>query len=845
MPAPKQRNLFAAEPLEPELKPWDRAAAADLWIARVVVNRPLDTPFDYLVSDALRERLKPGMRVRVPFGHGQQRLIGYCVEAGPFSDLIGPERFKNGQPPKLKPIEAVLDREPLLSPRMLELTRWIAERYLCGWGQVLDSVVPAGVKNMAGTREILFLVPAVGVAETLGERKLGVKQKAAMEVLCAAGRPLRIDELAESADCGVGVISTLRDKKLVDAIVQRTDAFDIDFAPMTRQSDLELNAEQHAALHAIFAELRAARHRTILLRGVTGSGKTEVYIQAIREVVSYGRQAIVLVPEISLTPQTIRRFRSRFESVAVLHSHLSDSERHWHWQRIASGEVQVIVGARSAVFAPTPHLGLIVIDEEHETSFKQEETPRYHARDVARERARLEGIPLLLGTATPTLESWWRATNQRATSKPPLPLGEGSRRPGEGRAAFDSHSELNLETAEPIEPQSRSGTTSNDVRVPHPNPLPEGEGTAATLPDLLLTLANRVAKLPLPPVTIVDTRNDPYITRGEAIGRALSSQIRLALDDGGQVILFLNLRGFSPVVWCKACGESVRCPHCDITLTFHKDKNRVLCHSCEYESPPLTKCPNCDHPGVYYIGIGTQRLEQEVKSKFGKATCIRMDSDTMRKHGSHDEALERFRLGEAKILLGTQMIAKGLDFPNVTLVGVINADTLLHSPDMRASERTFQLIAQVAGRTGRSDRGGRAFVQSACPTEPAIALAAKHDYLAFAAHELKHRREGDAPPFRSLTRIILRGAVEDRVKTEALAMATVLRATAEQLALPVRILGPAPCPITRLRDFWRFHLQLSAESLGAIHELWRAAAPRIVRASDVEFQIDVEPINMR
>ncbi len=795
MPASKQRNLFAAEPLELELKPWDRAANADLWVARVVVNRPLDTPFDYLVADALREHLKPGMRVRVPFGHGQQRLIGYCVEAGPFSDLIGPERFKNGQPPKLKAIEAVLDREPLLSPRMLELTRWIAERYLCGWGQVLDSVVPAGVKKLAGTREILFLVPAAGVCESLGERKLGAKQKVAMEVLCAANRPLRIDELAESADCGVGVISALRDKKLVDAIVQRTDAFDIDFAPMTRQPDLQLNAEQHAALDAILAEIRAARHRTILLRGVTGSGKTEVYIQAIREVVSYGRQAIVLVPEISLTPQTIRRFRSRFESVAVLHSHLSDSERHWHWQRIASGEVQVIVGARSAVFAPASHLGLIVIDEEHETSFKQEETPRYHARDVARERARLEGIPLLLGTATPTLESWWRATGD-----------------SEGR---------------------RQKTESSEPGLP-PSPR-----------DLLLTLANRVAKLPLPPVTIVDTRNDPYITRGEAIGRALSSQIQLALGDSGQVILFLNLRGFSPVVWCKACGESVRCPHCDITLTFHKDKNRVLCHSCEYESAPLTKCPSCTHSGVYYIGIGTQRLEQEVKSKFGKATCIRMDSDTMRKHGSHDEALERFRLGEAMILLGTQMIAKGLDFPNVTLVGVINADTLLHSPDMRASERTFQLIAQVAGRTGRSDRGGRVFVQSACPTEPSIALAAKHDYLGFAAHELKHRREADAPPFRSLTRIILRGAVEDRVKAESLAMATLLRTTAERLALPVRILGPAPCQITRLRDFWRFHLQLSAESLGAIHELWRTAAPQIVRVSDVEFQIDVEPINMR
>ena len=809
MPAPKQRNLFAAEPLEPELKPWDRAAAADLWVARVVVNRPLETPFDYLVSDALRERLKPGMRVRVPFGGGQQRLVGYCVEAGPFSELIGPGRFRNGQPPKLKPIEAVLDREPLLSPRMLELTRWIADRYLCGWGQVLDSVVPAGVKKMSGTREILFLAPAADVCETLSERKLGAKQKTVLEVLCAAKQPMRIDELADAADCGIGVISSLREKNLVEAIRQRTESFDIDFAPSARQPDLPLNDEQRTALDAILAEIRAARHRTILLRGVTGSGKTEVYIQAIREVVSYGRQAIVLVPEISLTPQTIRRFRSRFDSIAVLHSHLSDSERHWHWQRIASGQVQVIVGARSAVFAPTPHLGLIVIDEEHETSFKQDETPRYHAREVARERARLEGIPLLLGTATPTLESWWRASDEFR-----VPSSES------GHPGIASNSSL-----------PSLGTRNSELGTP-PH-------------DLLLNLVNRVAKLPLPPVTIVDTRNDPHVSRGEAIGRALGSQMQLVLRDGGQIILFLNLRGFSPVVWCKACGESVRCPHCDITLTFHKDKNRVLCHSCEYESPPLTKCPSCAHPGVYYLGIGTQRLEQEVKAKFGKVVCIRMDSDTMKKPGSHDEALERFRLGEAKILLGTQMIAKGLDFPNVTLVGVINADTLLHSPDLRASERTFQLIAQVAGRTGRSERGGRVFVQSACPTEPAIALAAKHDFLGFAAHELKHRREANAPPFHSLTRVIFRGANEDRVKTESTAMATLLRKTAEQLALPVRVLGPAPCQITRLRDLWRFHLQLSAESLDSIRNLWRAAAPQIVRVSDVEFQIDVEPINMR
>jgi primosomal protein N' (replication factor Y) len=802
MTASKQRRLFAAEPLVLEPKPWDVAAALDLWVARVVVNRPLETPFDYLVPDPLRELLRPGMRVRVPFGQGQQRLIGHCVAVGPLRELIGPERFHNGRPPKLKSIEEVLDREPLLSPRMLELTRWIADRYLCGWGQVLECVVPGGVKKLAGTREILYLAPAAGIRESLAKRKLPAKQRVVLEVLCAADRPLRIDELTKSADCSVAVIGALRTKQLVETIRQRTDTFDGDETIVPRQPDLTLNAQQSSVLDSILTELRAARHRTILLRGVTGSGKTEVYIQAIREVVRMGRQAIVLVPEISLTPQTIRRFRSRFDRVAVLHSQLSDSERHWHWQQIASGQIQVVVGARSAVFAPTPNLGLIVIDEEHETSFKQEETPRYHAREVARERARLEGIPLLLGTATPTLESWWRATGETENRK-----------------------------------QKVEGQLEN---LP-----PTADGSLPAASDLLLTLSDRVAQLPLPPVTIVDTRNDPFIGRGEALGRALGTQIRQTLQDGGQVILFLNLRGFAPIVWCKACGESVRCPHCDITLTFHKDRNRVLCHSCDYEAPPLTKCPRCAHPGVYYFGIGTQRLEQEVQSKFGKSSCIRMDSDTMKKAGSHDDALERFRLGKAKILLGTQMIAKGLDFPNVTLVGVVNADTLLHTPDLRSAERTFQLIAQVAGRTGRSKRGGRVLVQSACPTEPSIALAAKHDFLAFAAHELKLRREANAPPFCSLARVILRGAVEDRVKAEATAMGTLLRKTAEQLNLPVRLLGPAPCPITKVRDYWRYHLQLSAESFDSIRTVWRTAIPNIPRVAEVEFQIDVDPINMR
>ena len=368
----------------------------------------------------------------------------------------------------------------------------------------------------------------------------------------------------------------------------------------------------------------------------------------------------MLVPEISLTPQTIRRFRSRFESVAVLHSHLSDAERHWHWQRIASGEVQVVVGARSAVFAPTPHLGLIVIDEEHETTFKQQSTPRYHATEVARERCRQEGVPLILGSATPTLESLYRTSNVHqppATSQPPR---------------------------------------QQPSAISHQPPAN----------DVLLSLPRRVNDLPMPPVVIVDVRNDPQIGKGHAVGRALQHGIDRALKEGGQVILFLNLRGYSPVLWCWKCGGGVKCPDCDITLTWHRDRKKVVCHSCEYEAAPPERCPQCDQPGLRYFGTGTQRLEKEVEVKFPGRKVLRMDSDSMSRRGAHDEALEAFRHGEVDILLGTQMIAKGLDFPNVTLVGVINADTLLHQPDLRASERTFQLDRPGGGTHRAGNEGG-------------------------------------------------------------------------------------------------------------------------------------------
>jgi len=749
-----------------DLPEWEQAAAEDVQVAEVVFNLPLEKPYTYSIPDEFRELLRSGMRVKAPLGRGNRTVIGYCVKVRQAESAVR----------KLKPIEEVLDTEPLLDVHMLELTRWISERYLCGWGQVLESVIPAGVRRKSGTRLISSFELSPNANRIIAAARLPEKQQAVVDVLLKAEGPLAATRLCELADCGPGPLNTLKKKGILSAIRVRSEIAGGMQGDVEVTEDLILNSQQQDTLNQIIASLQSGEHRTMLLHGATGSGKTEVYIRAIREVVSYGRQAIVLVPEISLTPQTIRRFRSRFTSVAVLHSHMSDSERHWQWQQIASGEIEVIVGARSAVFAPTPNLGLIVIDEEHEPTFKQDNTPRYHTREVARYRCQQENVPLLLGSATPTLESWIRATRRQ---------------------------------------------------------------------DDLLSMPDRVANLPLPPVVIVDTRNDPRINRGSSIGRALFTSIGRALQEKGQIILFLNLRGYSPTVWCRSCGTGVKCPDCDITLTWHRDRQEAVCHSCDYSIPAPKQCPVCESAAVRYFGTGTQKLEEEVSAAFPKASILRMDSDSMKKPGSHDEALEKFRHGHVDILLGTQMIAKGLDFPNVTLVGVIDADSMLNQPDMRAAERTFQLIAQVAGRTGRSSRGGRVLVQTTSPDDPSVKFAAKHDFLGFASHELHQRKDTGAPPFSCVTRIIFRGLGEQLVNETSRTVAEKLRKAAKERDPEVRILGAAPAPITRLRGYFRFHLQICAPTVERVKQLWQHVENRLTLPDGVEMAVDVDPINSR
>jgi primosomal protein N' (replication factor Y) len=760
-----QRELFTSEAASVE-------QTATLF-ADVVFDRPLDHAFTYAVGAALRERIAVGKRVRAPFGRGDKPTVGYCVRLSE----TPPER-------PVKELVGVVDDEPLLTDNLLRLTRWMADYYLCGWGQVLTAVVPAGVRDRAGTRTLTFIeaVPEGGLKElSPQETPLPAKQAAVLELLRKTGKPIEQRQLMRQAKCGPGPIEALLSKGLVQRVARRVDRFiDSTHEDSEPTGPITLNDDQLGVWDRLEPALKQGGFHAFLLHGVTGSGKTEIYLRAIEEVIAQGKEALVLVPEISLTPQTIQRFRGRCAEVAVLHSHLSDAERGGHWRRIAAGQAQVIVGARSAVFAPAKRLGLIVIDEEHENTFKQESTPRYHGRDVAVMRARLENIPILLGSATPSLESWHNAQRGQYT---------------------------------------------------------------------LLSLPQRVLDRPLPQVGIIDLRHQPSKRgRPSAISDALEYAMRSALKEGGQVILLLNRRGFATHVYCPSCGHVETCRFCDLALTYHKERDVMLCHYCGFEQEPQRTCPLCGQTAVRYQGFGTEKLQVEIEERFPRYVVRRMDSDSMRKPGSHARVLAAFRKGLIHILLGTQMIAKGLDFPNVTLVGVVNADVGLHVPDFRSAERTFQLLAQVAGRAGRGPQGGRVLVQTFTPEHPCIALAATHDYAGFVAAEMAHRRQHNYPPYQRLARIIVRSRDQQAASRFADRLADAFQHTLQTMAAgsppAVRMLGPAEAPVFRLKGHYRFHFQIQSPSSATLHQLLRAVLPAQRTPAGVEYTLDVDPFNM-
>ncbi|MFH1542284.1 MAG: primosomal protein N' [bacterium] len=527
---------------------------------------------------------------------------------------------------------------------------------------------------------------------------------------------------------------------------------------------MKLTAEQQQALDAINS---SAAGQTFLLYGVTGSGKTEVYMQAIANVLTKGKSAIVLVPEIALTPQMIERFTARFgEQCAVLHSHLTVKNRREEWEAVASGVKRIVLGARSAVFAPVKDLGIIVIDEEFENSYKQDKSPRYHVREVAEFIVKQHGAVLVLGTATPSIETFYKAE----------------------QGAFKK-----------------------------------------------LTLSQRIDNRPLPPVEIIDMRQD----KGFILSERLKEELKVTLERKEQAILFINRRGYFTFIMCKDCGKAIECPTCSVSLTYHSEDKHLLCGHCGYSTDSPHICPHCQGSSVQYFGIGTQRIEQEVADYFPQARILRYDSDAVTKRGSHETLFNTFAEGKADILIGTQMVAKGLDVANVTLVGVVAADTALNLPDFRAAERTFQLITQVAGRAGRHHLPGKVIVQTYSPEHFALQTAVKHDYDAFYQAEIKHRQELNYPPYSQLIGIVVSGEARAKVIKVIQDIKTFL--DNRQIK---GVMGPAPAVIARLRGDWRYRLLLKSSKIQETRNKLQEIMSKIVIPSDVRVVVDVEPISL-
>ncbi len=735
----------------------------------VALDLPLDQLFTYRVPEALRERARLGHRVVVPF-RGRSKT-GFVAGTPRHTDLK-----------RVLALSSAPDAVPTLTRELRSLAAFIATYYGCALGEAMAAMVPRGVRTKGGaaTRWHVSLVADATVEEVEGTTRSPAQMRI-LRVLRRTPSGVALAELCRRANVSQSPVRTLeragvlkREKRAVSSI--ESDSLAVDADASSREGPAkahELTHYQSQALAALLAAVQRETYTPFLLFGVTGSGKTEVYLRAIRACVDAGRQAIVLVPEIALTPQTVRRFRARFESVTVLHSGMTEAARGRAWRHVQEGKADVVIGPRSAVFAPLPRLGLVVVDEEHETTFKQQNTPRYHARDVALVRARACGAVVILGTATPSLESYRNA---------------------------------------------REGKYE------------------------LLTLPERVAGRSLPVAKVIDLKDrDERPPRHSNFSRSLRLRMAEALRMDSQIILFQNRRGFATSVSCMRCGHVVACPHCDLSLTFHKADRVALCHLCGFEKPIPPACPDCALPRLNFQGTGTQTVENELAVLFPDARVARMDSDTMTTRGAYEAVLSKFGAREIDVLVGTQMIAKGLDFPNVSLVGIVSADTSLHLPDFRASERTFQLIAQVAGRAGRGDVDGRVVIQTRTPSHPAIAFAARHDYERFAEHELKDREQFLYPPFARMLRVVVLGPSKDKTMNHARRVATALvnAATADTM-----IMGPALPPVARIQDRHRAHVLVKSTShrevANAVAAL-RAMKPT-TRAIDV--LMDVDPLGL-
>lgn len=805
-------------------------------VAKVIVDVPTmqtDQPFTYLVPENLNEQLAVGMRVEVPFGNGNRHVQGFVLAIEPMAAMVLDET--NVQ---LKELVAVLDLKPVLNTEMLALADYMKEKTFAFKITCLQTMLPSVMR--ADYQKYIYLTDELseelqdqlfyGLEEISWDQ---AQERGLLPQLMALRKQQKVDiryevttrnkvkmvrfiqaakEFEQLEEIRLGLRKGAKKKEQLLYYLQRLgtekvtavkemkelgfstallneaaengwltfiekEAYRDPFANQTfeKTTALSLNAEQQVAVETILQSVQEQQSQTYLLEGITGSGKTEVYLQVIAEVLNQGKTAIMLVPEISLTPQMVQRFKSRFgEHVAVMHSGLSQGEKYDEWRKIERGEAEVVVGARSAIFAPIENIGVIIIDEEHEASYKQEETPRYHARDLAIWRSEYHHCPVVLGSATPSLES-------------------------RARAQKNVYQRLRLTQR-----------------------------------------ANQAATLPT--IDVVDMRQEVENGNVSSFSMSLQEKLQERLEKNEQSVLLLNRRGYSSFVMCRDCGYVLPCPNCDISLTLHMDSKTMKCHYCGHEERIPYRCPNCGQDKIRYYGTGTQKVEEELQTLLPDSRILRMDVDTTRRKGAHEKILRTFGEGQADILLGTQMIAKGLDFPNVTLVGVLNADTALNLPDFRSSERTFQLLTQVSGRAGRAEKPGEVIIQSFNPEHYAIQLAKAQDYEDFYTKEMYIRHRGDYPPYYFTVQITASHPEENEAAKQMFQIATKLK---QGLSPQAILLGPTPNAIMRVNNRYFYQVIIKYKQEPMLQPLLKEILTDTQRATarGLKLSIDAEPMN--
>jgi primosomal protein N' (replication factor Y) len=725
-------------------------------------------PIPQLLTYRTFHPLRPGAMIRVPVGKNQR--LGWVVSVS--------TQFNSSFDRTIKEITEIVEEHPVFHPDCLKLFEWCAEYY----GYPLSAVIETAVPTYAPPRQLRFvtLVPNFTTPSS------GKVASEIIAYLCSTGGSASLDDLSHFLNRKDfrGTLTNLKKRGIIELddriISQSTKEPE---PPLWARKNVTLSSAQRAAVDTINAAASGSSFSPFLLHGVTGSGKTEVYIEAISHVLELEKSALIIVPEIALTPQLVDRFRSRIRhEIAILHSGLDKRERWAHWMRLASGDARVALGARSAVFCPIRQLGLIIVDEEHDPSFKQNEGLRYHGRDLAVVRAQLSSCPVVLGSATPSLESIANVHRKRYE---------------------------------------------------------------------LLPLSERHSKHGIAPVTVVDMNQlSPIQKASPSLSLELISALQDCIFRGGQAFIFYNKRGFCSYLQCEKCGSTLSCPSCSITLTLHKKSNSLLCHLCGYSVDAPVECPKCitSAPSLpsplKHCGSGTERVFEELSSILPDARIERLDRDTIDSEISLRAVLDRLRSGEINVLVGTQMIAKGHDLPNVTLVGVIDGDVGLHVPDFRASERVFQILTQVAGRAGRADIAGKVIIQTHQPQHPSIKGAGDRDFFRFAAQELRNRKELLYPPFSHLARILVSGLDKKQASESISRLAKIIQEYAHIEHLPIQLLGPSPAPFERIRNRWRYHCLIKAPKRSDIHRVISVIRKTLHNIKGTRVSWDVDPFDL-